>query len=67
GGRTFTSREIIDHNPDRGTLVPTLEQPTGFNDAASGKLPPLLYFEGLSRYREPGEIIQNKVYYVQPR
>ena len=67
GGRTFASREVITHNPDRGTLVPTLERPTGFNGAAAGKLPPLLYFEGLSRYRKPGEIIQNDVYYVQPK
>jgi hypothetical protein len=67
GGRTFASRPIIDHDPDRGTLLPTMEQPTGFNGVAPGKLPPMLYFEGLSRYREPGEIIQNEVYYVQPR
>ena len=37
------------------------------NGAAAGKLPPLLYFEGLSRYRKPGEIIHNDVYYVQPK
>ncbi|MBL99014.1 MAG: hypothetical protein CMM06_04900 [Rhodopirellula sp.] len=67
GGRTFASREVITHNPDRGTLVPTLERPTGFNGAVAGKLPPLLYFEGLSRYRKPGEIIHNDVYYVQPK
>jgi hypothetical protein len=67
GGRTFTSRDLIPHDPDRGTLLPTQERPTGFNGGPAGKLPPLLYFEGLSRYRKPGEIIQNDVYYVQPR
>lgn len=66
GGRTFTTREIIAHDPDRGTLLPTQERPTGFNGIATGQLPPLLYFEGLSRYRKPGEIIQNDVYFVQP-
>lgn len=65
GGRTFTSRDIIPHDPGRGTLLPTLERPTGFNGPASGQLPALLYFEGLSRYRKPGELIQN-VFFVQP-
>ena len=67
GGRTFNSRDIVTHDPDRGTLLPTLESPTGFNGVATGQLPPLLYFEGLSRYRKPGEIIQNNVYFLQPR
>jgi hypothetical protein len=67
GGRTFTSRDLIPHDPGRGTLLPTQERPTGFHGVPAGKLPPLLYFEGLSRYRKPGEIIQNDVYYVQPR
>ena len=67
GGQTFTPRDIVAHDPDRGTLLPTMERPTGFNGVAAGKLPPFLYFEGLSRYRKPGEIIQNKVYFMQPR
>ncbi len=66
GGRTFRSKDIVPHAPGRGTLLPTQERPTGFNSIAPGKLPPLLYFEGLSRYRKPGEIIQNDVYFVQP-
>ncbi len=67
GGRTFTSRDIIQHDPDQGTLLPTLERPTGFNGVAAGKRPPLLYLEGLSRYRQKGEIIQNDVFFVQLR
>lgn len=67
GDRTFVARDIIAHDPDRGTLLPTLERPTGFNGVAAGQLPPLLYFEGLSRYRKDGEIIQNDVFFVQPR
>ena len=66
GGQTFTSKNIIEHHQERGTLLPTLERPTGFNGVTTGKRPPLLYFEGLSRYRNPGEIIQNNVYFVQP-
>ena len=48
-----------------GPAVPTQERPTGFNGVAAGQFPSLLYFEGLSRYRKPGEIIQNDVYFVQ--
>lgn len=66
GGKSFDAPNVIAHNPNRGTLLPTLERPTGFNRVADGKRPPLLYFEGLSRYREQGEIIQNDVFFVQP-
>lgn len=66
GGKTFSSREVIPHQPDKGTLGPTMERPTGFHGPPAGKLPPLLYFEGLSRYRKPGELIQNDLFFVQP-
>lgn len=66
GGRTFSTRDAIPHQPDRGTLLPTLERPSGFHGPTAGELPALLYFEGLRRYREPGELIQNDVFYVQP-
>ena len=72
GDLTFfdLSREAMQQVMDlnfTGTLLPTQERPTGFNGGPAGKRPPLLYFEGLSRYRKPGEIIQNDVYFVQPR
>ena len=41
-----------------------MERLTGFHSPPAGKPPPLLYFEGLSRYRKPGELIQNDVYFV---
>lgn len=66
GGQTFASRDVIPHFPNLGTLLPTLERPTGFHGPPSGELPALLYFEGLRRYRNPGELIQNEVFYVQP-
>ena len=66
GGRTFTTRDVVPHKLDRGTLLPTLERPTGFHGPPAGELPPLLYFEGLRRYRHPGELIQNDVFFVQP-
>lgn len=66
GGRTFAARDVIPYRPDRGTMLPTLERPTGFHGPPPGELPALLYFEGLRRYRKPGELIQNDVFYVQP-
>jgi len=48
-------------------LLPTIERPTGFNGPPAGELPSLLYFEGLSRYRKPDELILNDVFFVQPR
>ena len=65
GGRTFSSSGVIPHRPDRGTLLPTMERLTGFHSPPAGKPPPLLYFEGLSRYRKPGELIQNDVFFVE--
>ena len=67
GGQTFSTRPFIPHDPKQGTLLPTLERPTGFNGAGDGAYPGILYFVGLSRYRKPGEIIQNDIYYVRPR
>ena len=66
GGRTFTTRDIIPHKPDRGTLLPTLKRPTGFHGPPADELPALLYFEGLKRYRKPNELIQNDVFYLKP-
>ena len=66
GGRTFITRDLIHHETDRGTMLPTLEQSVGFHSPPDGGLPALLYFEGLSRYRKRGELIQNRVFFVQP-
>ena len=66
GGQSYKSRDVIPPNPERGTLLPTLERPAGFNGPPQ-QLPPLLYFEGLSRYRKPDELIQNDVFFVRFR
>ena len=52
--------------PSQQTMLPTLEQSVGFHSLPDGGLPALLYFEGLSRYRKRGELIQNRVFFVQP-
>ncbi len=43
-----------------------VERPTGVNLPAAGRRPPFVYFDGTSRYRKKGEIIQNHVYVVRP-
>ncbi len=63
-GQTFTPRAIVPHLLEEGTLLPHLEQPTGFN-RIKGRLPGFLYIEGLSRYTEEGEVIDNKVYFSE--
>ena len=44
---------------------PNVERPTGVNIPKSGLRPPFVYFDGSSRYRKEGEIIQNNVYFAQ--
>ena len=67
GGRTFASREVITHNPDRGTLVPTLERPTGFNGGGCREAPAAIVLRRPFTLSQAGEIIHNDVYYVQPK
>lgn len=64
GGKTFSVRPVVPHEADKGTLVPSIERPTGFNHIAAGRRPTFLYFVGLSRYTKKNEVIDNKVYWV---
>jgi hypothetical protein len=41
-----------------------VERPTGFNHIPADRVPPFIYFDGTSRYRKEGEIIQNNVYLI---
>ena len=41
-----------------------VERPTGVNIPAADVLPPFGYFDGASRYRKRGEILQNNVFVV---
>jgi hypothetical protein len=64
GGKTFSVRPAVAHEANKGTLVPSIERPTGFNDIAAGRRPTFLYFVGLSRYTKKNEVIDNQVYWV---
>jgi hypothetical protein len=64
GGRTFRVRPALE--PGLMLNQANTERPTGVNTIPAGRMPPFAYFDGLSRYREPGELIQNNVYLVMP-
>jgi hypothetical protein len=44
---------------------PNLERPTGINRIPRGRRPGFVYFDGIQRYPEKGEILQNNVFYVR--
>jgi len=64
GGATFLFRQPIPDDPTVSNQVPTLERPTGQNVILPGRAAGLMYFVGLQRYRKKGELIQNRLYYV---
>ena len=45
---------------------PNLERPTGVNHIPAERRPPFIYFDGVSRYPEKNEILQNNVFLVRP-
>lgn len=63
-GKTFTVADALKPGTDFNQA--NVERPTGFNAIAPGDYPAFLYFDGTSRYREKGEVLQNKVYFVRP-
>ena len=63
GGETFSVRAAL---PSGKTIhQPNVERSAGYNEIPSGQYPPFIYFDGHSRYRKKGEIIQNNVYFIR--
>jgi BNR repeat-containing family member len=65
-GATFEARELFAPDPSAKAGQASLERQTGHNDLR-GRLPGVLWSDGLHRYPAPGEVIHRKVYWVQPR
>lgn len=61
-GATFEVESVIE--PGIMFNEANVERPTGVNTIPSGSPPPFVYFDGLRRYCEEGEIIQNNVFFV---
>jgi len=76
GGRSYSTRRVAPEPPTltktlpndekTGTLVPTLERPTGFNKI-SPHGPSLMYSIGLFRSSNKGEVIDDDVVWLRPR
>jgi len=64
GGKTYRFLEPVPHGDGVERHQPTLERPTGGNVVAGGRAPALMYFAGLGRYPEKGEVIRTRVYLV---
>jgi hypothetical protein len=64
-GRTFEARDLFPLDPARHLSQVGFERQTGHNDL-SGRLPSLIVTVGLQRYPNPDEVIQNKVFWLQP-
>ena len=64
-GRTFEARELLPIDPARQLSQVGFERQTGHNDLR-GRLPSLIVTDGLQRYPVAGEVIQNKVFWLQP-
>ena len=60
-GQTLIKVLAID--PDRHYSQASLERQTGHNDFR-GRLPSLIVTDGLQRYPEKGEVINNKVFWL---
>jgi hypothetical protein len=64
-GRTFTPRDVLAYDPQQGQVLPSIERPNGPQPIAAGRRPSFLYALGLDRYAEPGETIDNELYWVR--
>jgi len=61
-GRTFSTEAALPAG--RIFNQANVERPAGFNRIAAGRRPPFVYFDGKSRYRKKGEVLQNNVFFV---
>lgn len=64
-GETFTPREVLDYDPARGQVMPSVERANGANRIAAGTRPSFLYSLGDSRYADEGETIDNELWWVR--
>ena len=65
-GKTYQWREPFPQPAGRETHTPNLERPTGYNVVPAARAPAFIYYMGLARYAAKGEVIQNRLYFVQP-
>ena len=66
GGQTFITRRIVNPDPQRGEVQPSLERPTGFNRIPAGSYPGLLYVstKTFTKWNEE-KLVDNDVVWLQ--
>lgn len=66
GGNSFTARELLPIDASRHISQVGLERQTGHNELAADRLPSFIITDGEPRYPKTGEVLQNKVFWLQP-
>ena len=66
GGKSFAARELLPIDEKRHLSQVGLERQTGHNELPSNRLPSLIVTDGEQRYPKVGEVLQNKVFWLQP-
>ena len=67
GGETFEVTPALPTAPQVARCAFNIERPGGHNRIEMGRRPSFSFFEGLIRYPEKDETIQNKVYWFEAR
>ncbi|MDP6778899.1 MAG: BNR-4 repeat-containing protein [Candidatus Latescibacteria bacterium] len=64
-GETFTSRDVLEFDPAKGQVLPSIERANSSHPIPAGTRPSFLYTLGESRYAHEGETIDNELYWVR--
>jgi hypothetical protein len=64
-GKTWVFKEPAPGMPTGEQFGHNLEKPTGILAPPAGRTPAMVFYQGLNRYAKPGEVIQNKVYFLE--
>jgi hypothetical protein len=65
GGKTFNARELLPVDESHHYTQASLERPTGYNQIGN-RLQSVIITDGEQRYPAKGEVIQNRVLWLQP-
>lgn len=65
GGQSFSARTLLPYDRARRVNLSNIERQTGHNDLQT-RLPSVLWMDGMQRYPKPGEVINTKVFWMQP-
>lgn len=64
-GQTWSFAPLLPADFTGQPLAPSLERISGFTPVGASQPPGLIFFTGESRYRKPGEVIRNPVFFTR--